>query len=233
MAATLLTTMLLGVAVTMMWIVWQFLFPNPPSPYFVPFWIAVYQKPQIPPIPWVEADREALQAEHLFTDVDSDDDATRNPTLEVMRTRLDNLKNRKSGDAVVVYLAAYATVDGEGKIQVLATDSDPFAPKTLLPLSTVVARLKQCPAEKKLLVLDIMRTTPDPFDLGATADGVADLIREGLQSESDPNQPNVPHLLVIGSCAGPGRARRGSPRSVGFRLLLPPRPDRRRGRSQP
>ncbi len=208
-AATLLTTMLLGVAVTMVGIVLKFIFPDAPSPYFVPFWIAEYQKPQIPPIPWVEADREALRDEHLFPKVDSDEEATRNPSLEVMRTRLDNLKNRKSGDAVVVYLAAYATVDGEGKIQILATDSDPFAPKTLLPLSTVVARLKQCLAEKKLLVLDIMRTTPDPFDLNATADGVADLVRKELQSESDPNQPNDPHLLVIGSCA-PGQVALGA-----------------------
>src|SRR4051794_11020773 len=93
-AAVLLSTTLVGILAAMTWIVWQFVFPNAPSPYFVPFWVGEYQRPQIPPIPWLDADRRALQGENLFTKVDSDEGATRNPTLEVMNTRLDNLRNR-------------------------------------------------------------------------------------------------------------------------------------------
>ena len=118
-----------------------------------------------------------------------------------MNTRLGNLRLVKASETVVAYIAAYAMVDGTGDVQILASDSDPFTLKTLLPLRAVLAELRQCLARHKLLVLDIMRSSDYPFDLGGTPDGVADLIRKELQSEKDPGQPFDPALLVLASCS--------------------------------
>ena len=71
----------------------------------------------------------------------------------------------------------------------------------MLPLRAVLAGLSQCLARHKLLVLDIMRSSNYPFDLGGTPDGVADLIRNELQGEKDPGQPADPALLVLASCS--------------------------------
>ena len=59
-------------------------------------------------------------------------------TLEVIQDRLDRLRQKKTGDAVIVYLSTHAMVDGTGALQILAYDSDPFAAKTLLPFKTVL-----------------------------------------------------------------------------------------------
>ena len=54
-------------------------------------------------------------------------------TLEVMNTRLDNLRLEKAGETVVAYIAAYAMVDGAGGVEILATDSDPFTSRPCSP----------------------------------------------------------------------------------------------------
>src|SRR4051812_49356781 len=71
--ATLLSSAMLAILATTAWLVWQFAFPSSPSPYFVAFWVGEYEKraaadqattspaalsSPIPPIPWMEADRE-------------------------------------------------------------------------------------------------------------------------------------------------------------------------------
>ena len=114
--ATLLSLLLLAVTAVMVWLGYLFFFPSQPSPIFVPFWISNYQKPQIAPIPGMERERSALQEAGVFPSVDSTEDPTWNSTLEVMKTRLDNLKRLKTGKGkgVVVYIAAYAMVEPRG-----------------------------------------------------------------------------------------------------------------------
>src|SRR5438477_27980 len=92
--------------------------------------------------------------------------------------------------AAALSVVLLAVVDHDGKIQILATDSKPYEPGTHLPLSWILDRLKKCPVKNKLLVLDIMRGMVDPRDIGGTADGVGDLVRKELQSESDSDQLN-------------------------------------------
>ena len=205
LGATLLSALLISVTGVLGWLAYQFLFPSKPDPLFVPFWIARYQREQIAPIPGMEAEREALRDLGLFSRIDSSPDMITNSTLEVVKTRLDNLHRVKTGESVVAYIAAYAMVDGTGDVQILASDSDPFTLKTLLPLRTVLTAMRQCRAKHKLLVLDIMHSSNYPFDLGGTPDGVADLIRKELQSEKDPGQPFDPTLLVLTACS-PGQA---------------------------
>ncbi len=110
---------------------------------------------------------------------------------------------------MVVYLSAYAVVDPEKQIEIMATDSSPYELKTQLPLSWVLDRLKNCPARNKLLVLDIMRGMIDPRDVGGTTDGVGDLLARALQNNADAGRLNDPDLMVIAAC-GPGQFALGS-----------------------
>ncbi|MGA8346282.1 MAG: hypothetical protein WB773_00550, partial [Isosphaeraceae bacterium] len=202
--ATVLSLLLVAVTAVMVWLCYWFIFQKQPSPTFVPFWISNYQRPQIAPIPGMERERSALQEAGVFPSVDSTEDPTWNSTLEVMKTRLDNLKGLKTGKGVVVYIAAYAMVSRAGDVQILAFDSDPYSGNTLLPLRTVLTRIKDCPERHKLLVLDIMKSAPYPFDVGGTPDGVADLIRNELQAQKDSEQLVDPNLLVLVACS-PGQ----------------------------
>ena len=83
----------------------------------------------------------------------------------------------------------------------MVADSDPYATKTVLPLSDVLTSLKKCPARKKLLVLDLMSPAPDPLELSGTSDGVADVIRTQVLSKDDAGQPDDPHLFVLTACS--------------------------------
>ena len=74
-------------------------------------------------------------------------------------------RTRRGDDAVVVYISAYAVVDTEGKVRILAKDSHPYEPETQLPLGKVLDAIEHCKSKNKLLVLDIMRNMLDPRDL--------------------------------------------------------------------
>jgi hypothetical protein len=201
--------MLLAAAVVVGWVAYQFVVPSVPKPYFVPFWLTEYEKPEIPPVAWLAADQSAIEKARVFTNVDRSEQAADSPARGVFIQRLDELAGRQNDDAVVVYLAGYAIVDHDGRIQILAKDSAPYLPDSQLPLHTVLDKLKKCGSKKKLLVLDIMRGMSDPRDVGGTADGVADLLRQELESEIKPSRQTGANLLVIASCS-PGQLPQAS-----------------------
>src|SRR5262249_8122731 len=138
------------------WILFQFFYNSGPNPYFVPIWVSAYEKTEIPPIPWIDADRKAIRDGGVFATVDPDVQKTTDLPLAVIQTRLQYLSQRDRDDAVVVYLGAYAVVNPDGKIQILAKDSSPYHSKNQLSLSSVLNELRKCPVKHKLLVLDIM-----------------------------------------------------------------------------
>ena len=191
------------------WLAFQVWFATGPRPYFVAFWVGPYDRPEIPPTAWLDADRRALKDDQVFSKADPRSDGDDKTTLEVMQKRLEDLAARPRDEDVVVYLSAYAVVDHDKKIQILAADSVPYEVKTQLPLSWVLDRLKNCPAKNKLLVLDIMRGMIDPRDVGGTADGVGDLLAGAIQDGADPSRLNDPDLMVIAAC-GPGQVALGS-----------------------
>jgi hypothetical protein len=203
-------SMLLAAAVGVVgWLAFQVWFTTGPRPYFVAFWVGPYDKPDIPPTAWQDADRRSLIDDQVFPNADPRNEDAKKPTWEVVRKRLEDLSSRRPDDAVVVYLSSYAIVDHDKKIQIMAADSSPYQVKTQLPLSWALDRLKNCPAKHKLLVLDIMRGMIDPRDVGGTADGVGDLIGQALQDTADSSRLNDPDLMVIAAC-GPGQAALGS-----------------------
>jgi hypothetical protein len=201
---------LLAVAVGVFgWIAFQVWFAPTARPYFVPLWVGPYDGPEIPPIAWQDADRRAVLDDQVFMHAAPDAKAADGLTLEVTQDRLDQLAGRPRDEAVVVYLSAYAIVDDDKKVRILTSDSNPYLKGSQLPLSWVLGRLKQCPAKNKLLVLDIMRGMIDPRDVGATADGVGDLLARELEDSTDSKRLNDPGLMVIAAC-GPGQVALGS-----------------------
>jgi hypothetical protein len=207
--AAAISALLLGAAVVLGWIAYQFLFRSGPNPLFVPFWIATYQRPEIPPVPWMPADREALAKSRVFANVDPSENIDASPTLEMIRTRLTTLAGRQGDQSVVVYLGGRANVDQSGKIEILANDSDPYEVSTQLPLKTLLDELRRCRIKNKLLVLDIMSGVADPRDLGGTTDGVGDLLREELESQSGTSAETDGGVLVIAACS-PGETAQSS-----------------------
>lgn len=206
--AALLSLLLAGTVALIVWLVRPWIIGKP-NPHVLPFWVAKYEKPWVPPIPWVDADRQAFLDGAYFSDIATELDKTQNPVLQVMQTRLDKLAEYKGTQPVIVYIASHAVVDDTGQIQILAFDSDPYNPTTMLALRSVLQRLRKCPATDKLLVLDVMYPPADPLDLGGTADGVVDLVRHELQVGDDPKQERDPNLMVLCACS-PGQTALGS-----------------------
>ncbi len=209
-SAALLTLFLVALAAAMIYLLLSLFFLTGPKPYFVPLWNARYQK--LAPIAGMDADRKAMEAGKYFSEV-----APRgfeDLTLEEIRSQLEALGARPKTDSVVVYVASYATIDPSGSVRLLAKDSDVSDPNTGLPLADLLAAMKRCPAGRKLLVLDVNRSDPNPSELGAlsTSDGVADLILEAVSAGNDNN------LLVL-SASSPGQPSLGSGRSLFNRLF--------------
>lgn len=208
--AAVLSATMLTVTGFAVWLLFQFIRPTTVNTYFVPFWVGNYQERLgIPTVPWMRADRSAIVGEKrsLFSKIDRKE--APDQALETIKERLEGLRERTGDDAVVVYIAAYAVVDPDGKVRILATDSHPYQPETQLPLGSVLDAIEHCKAKNKLLVLDIMRNMLDPRDLGATADGVGALVRRELDDSKDPDKLNDPDLTVILACS-PGESALGS-----------------------
>ena len=159
--------MMLVVAGFAVWLFLLFARPTNPKTYFVPFWVSTYQdRLGIPTVPWARTDREAIvETREPFRE--NRQKGGPDQPLETVKERLDGLLNRAGDDAVLVYISAYAVVDTEGKIRILAKDSHPYEPDTQLPLARVLDAIAHCKSKNKLLVLDIMRNMLDPRDLGA------------------------------------------------------------------
>jgi hypothetical protein len=204
LGTAIVSALLIAAAGAFGWLMFQIWFVQGPRPYFLAFWAGPYDWPEIPPIAWLDADRRALKEDRVFTKVDPRSDSDEKTTLELMQRRLEDLASRPRDEDVVVYLSAYAVVDHDKKIQIMAADSTPYKVKTQLSLSWVLDRLKSCPSKNKLLVLDIMRGMIDPRDVGGTADGVGDLIAGAIQDGADASRLNDPDLIVIAAC-GPGQ----------------------------
>jgi hypothetical protein len=201
MGTMLLTVLLVLTAGGLSWIVWQLVYPREISPEFVPIFITRFKQPQIPTIPQAAADRDRIRQATFLDSINSEVKADDGLTLEVIQDRLDRLVQKKADDEVLVYLSTRAVVDGEGTVQILAYDSDPFVAKTLLPFKAVLTALKQCPARRKLLVLDLIPDRSSPLELGGTEDGIADLISKELTRSNGQGRFDDPHLAVLVACS--------------------------------
>src|SRR5262249_34966499 len=198
---TFLVALLGLTSLTMAWIIWQFVLGTAPRTEFIPLFVTDYQRPEVSPLPWREADRQAVAAAKLFTRSGAGENTGMQLHTEVNGDQLVRLEKAQPDKAVVVYLAAHTMVDDSGAIQIVAADSDPYSPKTLMPMQSVLAALKKCPAHNKLLILDVISVPSHPLDLGGTSDAAADLIRKELSKGVDLEEPLHPELTVLAACS--------------------------------
>ena len=189
--AAILSAILLAVAAVAVYLISAIFFQTGPKAYLSPIWVARFQRAQFAPIPWIDADRKAIQDGAYFSEIA--DGGLEDRNLGQLKSQLDALRDRKRSESVVIYVATYGLVDRSGKVRICAADSDPSDPETMLALGELLAKVKACPAARKLLVLDILKANPSP----------ADLAREELDAAG------VDGLRIIVS-ASPGQEAIGS-----------------------
>jgi hypothetical protein len=122
-------------------------------------------------------------------------DALDHQAANLLRQRLERLRDR-SGKALVVHLCGYARVD-QGQLYLLPADAVPDDPGTWIAMSEVLAAIRRCPADHKLMILDITHSLDDPR-LGLVSEDIAGRFKELFDSEDQGN------LQVLCACA-PGQ----------------------------
>ncbi|MFI4877217.1 MAG: hypothetical protein ACIALR_17815, partial [Blastopirellula sp. JB062] len=103
-----------------------------------------------------------------------------------------NLRKSPADQTVVVYLSSYATIQEDGDVSLIP--SDWTLAEGGASLAQLMTELRQCPAKRKLLLLDLT-----PFSL-------SDSPHADVQSaaENIVEQLNDPHLAVLFNCS-PGQ----------------------------
>src|SRR5262249_54100950 len=166
-----------------------------PQPYFIPLWITEYESPRLPVRSQARSDWEALRAGRYFPRLSAD--ALTSQERPLLVAQLNKLRDLANKERVVVYLSAFAREAGGKEIAVFPADVDPNDAQTWLPLLDVLRVLSNCPAQHKLLILDIMRPLADP-SLGVLANDVAARVQGALDDVPDPRR------LVLCACS-PGQ----------------------------
>lgn len=171
----------------------------------------------IPPNALAWEDVERLQAANPLNVKHLPDEFRGDLTWQAQNKLLDHLAQRLSGerpggpngDAIVVYLSAHGAVDDKARPCLLLSDAKPLDDSTWLPLTEVLAAIKDnTPAgARKLLILDTARLDA-PWHLGQLSQGFADVLAEAVK------QVNVPHLYVL-HAAGPGQIAWAAPELAG------------------
>lgn len=196
----LLTALFLLLALGGATLAWLFLMRQAPEPFFLPLCITEYKDRHLPANSQAEQDRVAFVNGNYFSaDKASNLFASQERSLVVKE--LDNLRNRKADEAVVLYVSGHAWSDAKGNLVLVPGDASPDNPASWLLFGDLLERWQECPARNKLLVLDVMRPIADAR-LGVLADDVAARVQADLKklAESTGKQD----LLVLCACA-PGQ----------------------------
>ncbi|QEH33048.1 hypothetical protein OJF2_15440 [Aquisphaera giovannonii] len=200
--AALVSAIVLATVGFLGFLIYIFVFGPENRTSLIPFLVTSYRRDQISPVPGAAAERRAMAATGLqlrHDPLDADGDLT----LENFATKLNNLRGEKPAVPIVAYVSAYAMVDEAGRVQILASRSDPFSADSMLPLGQVLRALRECPSRQKLLILDIMKPTSDPLDLGGTPDGVADAVPlEVAAAAVGKEQGGTPPLVLVACSPG-------------------------------
>jgi len=138
---------------------------RPGTPVFFPIFISQQSERGIPSIPFGEIDRLSMSSGAAFDRVQTVSDLSL--SREALMGVLARVEAVSPWDDAVVYLAARAFVNSEGKVGVLpadatvsggtqpATDSNGQSIQGAIELSSVYEVMEKCRARQKLLILDI------------------------------------------------------------------------------
>lgn len=124
----------------------------PPEPYSLPIWVAEYRTNALPTNIAGIRDRQAIRAASGVAPLGAQ--TLSSQQRYSLMEQLASLIERSPNDDVIVYVCAYAALGPQG-ICILPADADLDDPQTWLPLRTVLTNLARCPAQRKLIVLDI------------------------------------------------------------------------------
>ncbi|HEX4148506.1 MAG TPA: hypothetical protein VHY20_05945, partial [Pirellulales bacterium] len=152
-----------------------------PNPYFMPFWVVEYRSPFLPLNTAADRDRIAIAGGNYFRR--SSTAAVSSLDRHLMTHELAGLAGRSPSDSVVVYVCAYAGSDAQG-VYIMPGDFDPDDPRSRIPLRELLGYLTACPANRQLLVLDIMWPVAEAR-LGILADEVAGCVKAELEQHPD------------------------------------------------
>jgi Carboxypeptidase regulatory-like domain len=164
-------------------------------PSFLPVAVTQYRDKHLPVNAQADDDRTALGNEAFFGAqlTKGYDIQERDQILQ----EFGDLKKKAKTDAVVVYLCAHVLTDAKGELFLLPAHADVDRPETWIELRRLLEALKDCPSQKKLLVLDVFRPIADPR-LGVLANDVAARLPALLEQVPDDDR------LVLAACS-PGQ----------------------------
>jgi hypothetical protein len=160
------------------------------SPTFLSLPITEYNDHRFPANAFAQQDAEALLARFSG---EGSGVAFNSQEGDLLRQKLEELRKRKD-DCIVVHVNSLA-VCRDGKVHLLPADANADRPETWLPLDTLLQAVRACPASRKLLILDLMKSSADPR-LGILQNDVAKLVEQTVKS-----MPECP-FWVLCACSG-------------------------------
>jgi hypothetical protein len=170
-------------------------YPRPfQPPTFLALWVDQFKDRRLPILPWAEADRRVMQSVWP-----SSNDAFTSQQGRLFRQELESRSRQAPHHPVVVFLSTHARPLPQGSVGLLPADSNLDRPDTWVPLAEVFRILRDCRAEHKLLLLDIMQPSASPRS-GILADETAALAWPELEKAV----ASDPHLSILTACA-PGQ----------------------------
>jgi hypothetical protein len=159
------------------------------------FPIGEYKDPVWPPNPWAEEDSDALQ--EAFPNLARGQKEYNYQELTRLPPRLhEELQTVKPGQPVVLHLTALGAVH-DGIVYILPGDAKPGDPSTWLKLDVVLDALMACPAQHRLLLLDLAHPIAN-FYHGPLTDNVSTRLDEHLKARAAAGK--LPYF-VITSCS--------------------------------
>ena len=195
MVLLLAAATVLGVIVAML--LWL---QPPPHPVTLPVWVTEYRANALPTNIIAIGDRQAIRAASGLAPLGAQMSSSQQ--RHALMEQLSTLIERSPGDDVVVYVCAYAAPGPQG-LCILPADADLDDPQTWLPLRTVLTNVAMCPAERKLVILDICWPVAASRQ-GLISTDIAAAIPAELAAVDDPD------CLVL-TCCAPGQVALSSP----------------------
>lgn len=205
----LVVTIMLFIVVLAVFIIVIMIPADPYDPYVISIPITEYQSPNLALNPWAEQD-----ADLLCSTFPKDADNTRKNAQSrgPFKQKLDEirqLQDRWSDQRInakfdptrplVVHICALGMVSN-GSVYVLPADALVDDPVTWVRVDEILNALEECPAQNKLLILDLCRPQANPYS-GPLSDDVALVLEKVLNEYKTPTGADRLPCPVFTACS--------------------------------
>lgn len=179
---------------------------KPPDTTFYPVAISEYEQPDLPVNALAAQDRDALSKvfqdqEQQYTHIFGGEQAKETGITQqkdLMEKMFASWQQRHKQEAIVVYLNALALCNADGEVYLLPALAQPDEPGGWIKLKEVLEKVASCPAENKLVIVDVMRTPVSPR-LGVLGHDLAAHVKRTVEELPEGQRP-----FVLLACA-PGQ----------------------------